>query len=104
MLMTSLSSRAIKLLRRGVGCHVGKVDAAEVVGHSAQSAPSSKIGGFQDGVNSRRPSDSKLECSNRRSWLDELNRQRISEYADALLPQRGNGFEVHGQIRRAGQR
>ena len=77
-----------------------EVDAAQRVGRNAHRAPGREIRGAKDGVNSRRPGDSKLECASQHQWPDQLDDQRISENGDALISQSG---DVSGQIR-GGQR
>src|SRR5262249_53574062 len=57
----------------------------------------------QDGVNARRPGDSKLKRTCQLSWSQELGRQRVSEDGNALIPQNGDklgqigGSELFGQ-------
>src|ERR1043166_1962171 len=70
-----------------MSCHVGENDGAKSVGRKANSAPVREISGAKNVVNSRRPGDSKLECSKQPPWSDRLDRQGISGHGAAVIPQ-----------------
>ena len=70
----ALQQRAVKLLRRKVGCHVREDNVTEWVGHGAKDAPNLEIRGAKDRVNGRRTGDGKLKRAQRLSQADELKR------------------------------
>src|SRR4051812_5696553 len=74
----ALKQRAIKLRRRQMGGPIREHDAAQWVVRTAQLAPRYEIARSQDRVNTRRPVDHELKCSNRLSYPGELNGQRVS--------------------------
>ena len=80
--------RAVKLLRREMGRYVREDDFAEWIAPDTQLAPGREIGRAEHSVNAGRPADGKLKRSNQLLQPDELDRQRVSEYGDALIPQR----------------
>src|SRR5262245_32638494 len=81
-----LQPRTVKLLRREMGRTVREHDFAEWVICSAQRTPAHQISRVKDGVSARRPGNRKLKRADQLLQSDELKRQRISEYGDALSP------------------